>query len=167
MPLTRRIFQNDVKPEYALALKERLVSFRARHLQETLPDIPKPALNRLGDILRPIQKIIRLVKPEIEESFLKFVEKIRQEKQLEKLDSVEAKVYLAVIEIKDRAKNAVLTNKQITEQINLGREYPYSDQRIGTVLDALGFKKTKTSIGGSAILLDDDHLNRLRDNYGL
>ena len=71
MPQSVRSFENDVSPESAIALKEHLISFRARHLGEVLPDIPKPAKGRLGDILKSLRQMILLAKPDKDSSFLK------------------------------------------------------------------------------------------------
>lgn len=53
MPESAKQFDEDVKPEAGLELKERLTAFRARHLNEPLPEASKPCKGRLGDILRP------------------------------------------------------------------------------------------------------------------
>lgn len=89
MPETSKRFENDVTPELSLSLKERLVAFRARHLGETFVNIPKPASGRLGDILKPLQQIIRLVKPEREIRFLELVKELEAERLIEKADSLE------------------------------------------------------------------------------
>ncbi|MDP3013993.1 MAG: hypothetical protein Q8M92_07115, partial [Candidatus Subteraquimicrobiales bacterium] len=74
-PATRN-FRNDITPKAALPLKEKLVAFRYRHMLTTMPDIEKPSLGRLGDILKPLAQIIRLVQPEREIAFMELVKEI-------------------------------------------------------------------------------------------
>ena len=73
MPDSDRQFPDDVKPEDALDLKARLTAFPARHLNDELPAADKPAKGRLGDILRPLVQIIKLVYPEDEAEFMALV----------------------------------------------------------------------------------------------
>ncbi len=68
LPEAGRTFNNDVRPETSLPFKERLVAFRARHLQDDLPELDKPCDGRLGDITKPIMQMIRMVCPEYEDA---------------------------------------------------------------------------------------------------
>lgn len=76
MPEAVRVFNNDVTPEIGRPLKERLTAFRARHLWTVLPETPKPAQGRLGDILKPLLQIIRLARPEWENQFTSLVREV-------------------------------------------------------------------------------------------
>lgn len=169
MPQTSIQFENDVVPELALPLKERLVVFRARHLEESLPDISKPAKGRLGDILKPLHQIIRLVKPEREVSFLKLVEELEAERLIEKSDSLEAQILKIVIDLKDQVERDILPVKTITDTFNKDKaeKSQITYQRIGRRLSAMGFKKTKTSDNSSAIDWDEKKVEKLREVYGL
>jgi len=129
MPETNKRFENDVTPELSLPLKERLVAFRARHLGESLADIPKPAAGRLGDILKPLQQIIRLVKPEREESFLGLVKELEAEKLIEKADSLEAQILTVLAEAKGFVEQDFRKINDICEKGKnlLVRAYKYFD----------------------------------------
>lgn len=125
MPVTAKTFENDVLPELALPLKERLVSFRARHLRESLPEIPKPASSRLGDILKPLQQIIRLTKSEKETSFLKLAKELQEARLIEKTDSLEAQILKEITNLKESVNKSVLPVKDITNALNDGKSDKY------------------------------------------
>jgi len=69
MPESSRFFENDVRPEDGLSLKERLTAFRAKYMERPLPEAKKPCKGRLGDILRPLRQICILVCPDEEDLF--------------------------------------------------------------------------------------------------
>ncbi|MCL4354184.1 CHC2 zinc finger domain-containing protein [Patescibacteria group bacterium] len=169
MPETDRHFENTVTPEKALALKERLIAYRARHLYEQLPDVFKPANGRLGDILRPLYQIIKAIKPEREDSFLQLIKTLEKERMIEKSDSLEAQILLVVTGLQSQVERGVLPVKLITDTINESKqdEYKFSYQRIGRRLNALGFKKAKTADGSSAIIWDGNLLERVKQRYGV
>lgn len=169
MPETRKRFENNVTPEMSLPLKERLITFRAEYLGEILPDIPKPASGRLGDILKPLQQIIRLVKPDRESCFLGLVEQLQEERKIEKADSLEAQILKVLVEHRDEVERSILPVKLITDAFNDGRpdKFRLTPQRIGRRLSAMGFKKGSTGAGASAIIWDDDAITRLMRTYGL
>jgi DNA primase catalytic core len=169
MPETNKRFENDVTPESSLQLKERLVAFRARHLGESLADIPKPAAGRLGDILKPLQQIIRLVKPERETAFLALVKELEAERLIEKADSLEAQILTVVMVLEDQVERGILPIKTITDTFNEDRaeKAKITYQKVGRRLSAMGFKKARTSDGASAIVWDEEHIARVRDSYGL
>jgi len=169
MPQSIKTFESDVTQKLALALKERLVSFRARHMNEILPDIPKPVPGRLGDILKPLQQMILLAKPEKEASFLKLAKELQEERLLDRSDTLEAQVLTNMLKLKDGVLSGILPVKDITDTLNQGKtkEYQFTYQRIGRRLQALGFKKARTEGGASAVIWDERLLKSLVDTYGL
>lgn len=169
MPETSKRFENDVTPELSLPFKERLIAFRAAHLGETFADIPKPAAGRLGDILKPLQQIIRMVKPEREPSFLKFVRELEAEKLIEKADSLEAQILMTLVGLKGQVEKGILPVKAITDAFNEGKseKSQVTYQRIGRRLSAMGFKKARASDGASAIIWDEESIERMKETYGL
>lgn len=169
MPETSIRFENDVTPEISLPLKERLIAFRARHLGEGFTDIPKPAAGRLGDILKPLQQIIRLVRPDREPTFLRLVKELEAEKLIERRDSLEAEILATLIGLKDEVEHGILPVKLITDTFNEGRSEKsrISYQRVGRRLSAMGFKKGRTSDGASAIIWDAEGIERMEETYGL
>ncbi|MBN1871357.1 MAG: toprim domain-containing protein, partial [Candidatus Omnitrophica bacterium] len=169
MPDTTKRFEDDVTPLRALSLKEKLVTFRARHYGEVLPPIPKPASGRLGDILKPIQQIIRLVRPEREPAFLKLVKKLESGKLIEKADTIEAQILTVVSNLRSSVDRGMLSVKEITDRFNEDRsdKYKVTYHRIGRRLSAMGFEKVRTGSGASAIVWDEEKLERIKGSYGL
>ncbi len=169
MPETGKRFENDVTPELSLPLKERLIAFRARHLGEILPDMPKPAPGRLGDILKPLHQIIRLVKPEREPSFLRLIKELQSERLVEKADSLEARILEVICMSESEVVTSKLTVKTITDKFNEGRseKEKVNSRTIGRRLKAMGFKKVRMGDGSMAITWDNILIDRLRETYGM
>ena len=169
MPASSRIFEDDVTPESALPFKERLTAFRARHLGEKLPNILKPARGRLGDILRPLLQIIRLVRPEKEDAFMELVRSLQEDRLMEKSETLEARILKTVLELRGDVVNGVLPVKLITDTFNNGlpEKSQITYQRVGRMLKSMGIQKCKTNQGGAAILWDEKGLCVLGVAYGL
>lgn len=169
MPDTTRQFDDDVTPETALPLKERLVAFRARQLGMPLPEAEKPAHGRLGDILRPILQVIRLVRPDREGALIDLVHLLEGERRLEKTETIEAQILQAAVLLRDRVENGILPVKFIVENLNLDKpdRQKLSPQLVGRRLTALGIKKAKTVGGASAVIWDQRQLEQIASKYGL
>lgn len=169
MPDTSKMFESDVTPEAAQPLKERLVAFRARHLGESLPDIPKPALGRLGDIARPFFQVIRLVRPEREEALLRLVQRVGEERLIERADSVDAEIIKAVLESGGGVHNGKLSVQRVGDAYNAGKseKEKLNNRRVGSRLKAIGFEKDRMNDGTAGIVWDERKLERFCQAYGL
>jgi hypothetical protein len=175
MPDTEKRFELDVKPEYALELKERLSAFRARHMNVPLPAIEKPAPGRLGDILKPLLQIITKVKPGRCSAFKELIKELRARRLTDKADSLEAAILTVIISLQDDTIRGVLPNttilpvKTITDKYNEevdALKYRISYQKVGRRLDAMGFSKTRYQ-NRSAIIWDDEKIKKLAKSYGI
>jgi hypothetical protein len=168
MPESDRRFDNDVTPEAALGLKERLVEFRARHLGVPFPELPKVARGRLGDILRPLHQIVRRVRPEREAAFMRLVASIESAKLIEKADTLEAQIVAVLVELEGSVDRGMLSVKLITDTLNKGRpeRAQISYQRAGRRLQAMGFEKCRAG-NNAAIVWDRGKIERLEESYGL
>jgi hypothetical protein len=166
---TRKRFEEDIKAEDALPLKERLVAFRAECLGGDLVDISKPVSGRLGDILKPLYQVILLINPEKKEAFLKFAKELELDRRVEKSISFEAQLIRIIAGLEDRVEKGILPIKLITDTFNRGKSENQwvTYQRIGRVMKSLGFKTGKTSDGASAIIWDEEKLSLLKETYGL
>jgi len=169
MPPARRAFDTDVIPEAALPLRERLVAFRARHLGQPLPEVDKPAPGRLGDILKPLRQVVRLVRPEREDAFLDFAAGLHRERLQEKAETLESDLLRALDSLRDQVEGGLLPVKLVTETINEGRYerdliFP---QRVGKKMRSLGFQKGRRTADGATIKWDDEKLVRAMEAYGL
>ncbi|MFH1374369.1 MAG: hypothetical protein ABII79_11285 [bacterium] len=168
MPQTAKRFENDITPEIALPLKEKLLAFRARHLGEPFPDIAKPAFGRLGDILKPLQQIIRAVSPEREKSFLELVRDLERERLNEKADSLEARILTVLESLRNQVDKGKLAIKDITDSLNEGKteRNQIRYQTIGRRLSAMGFEKARMG-NNMGIVWNEDQIERFRSAYGL
>jgi len=169
MPESIKSYEEEVIPEKALPLKERLVAFRARHLGiATLPDSEKPARGRLGDILKPIIQVIKLVKPGRERAMLELVSQIQAERKEQQSDSYEARLLTAIISLEDEIDDGLLPIQSITDRFNVSvkERFQASTKTIGWRLKSLGFMKRRRN-NGMLIEWDEKLIIKLSERFGL
>lgn len=169
MPDTAIRFENLVKEEKSLLFKERLVLFRARHLGKPLPDTENPTHGRLGEILKPLLQIIRMVYPKKEQNLQNIIRFIKNQRMIEKTQTIEAKMLLVIISLKSHVENGILPVKVITDTYNEYKrdKYKMSYPRVGRILSSMGFQKTHTSTGAVAIIYDEKNIVVMASTYGL
>ena len=162
-----RYFDN-IQPDDGLALRERLLAFRARHLEAALPDFHKPAPGRLGDILQPLGVVVRVMSPTHQDALLHVVDGFQARRLTEKSSTLEARIILAVDSLTPKVRGGRLLVKDVAARINQGRpeRTHLSEERLGPALAALGFEKKRTR-SGMAIIHDDEKLAVLKRDYGL
>jgi DNA primase catalytic core len=168
LPETNRKFEGDVTPFGARSLRERLVAFRARHMDSRLPKTDKPCRGRLGDITRPLVQVLRLVCPEAQPVLLDLLRKIETARRLQKTESLEAQIVAAIRSLEEEVRGGILPVKRITDVVNepRGEREKVTPQKVGRRLDALGFGKAKTSSNSSAIHWNEEFLRRVELAYG-
>lgn len=152
------------------ALRDRLCSFRARYLSERMPEVSRFLKDgRLFDAVEPLHKILKLVKPDIENSFFSFFKEIEKERKEDTYDSFDAEIVKALIECRDKVEQGKILVSFIKERFNHGRpENEHLNVRtIGRALSRLGLKKTRTTGGIHARLWDNRRIERLSKKYGL
>ena len=169
MPESNRKFEEEVKKEDGLPFKTRLLAFRRYYLERALPETLKPAAGRLGDILKPILQVATLVNPEKNSEILDLVRYIEGERLIEKSDSFEAQILRTILSLEDKVLNGILSNMAITDATNKDRpdRHKLSYHKVGRILSAMGFAKSRTNEGASAIIWDDAKIERLFRSYGL
>jgi hypothetical protein len=169
MPEATRRFEQDVTPGAARPLRERLVAFRARRLRGVLPEAGKPAAGRLGDIMRPLRQIVRLVRPDREGAFLSFIQGLQQERLADRADSLEGALLRILDGLRDRVADGLLPVRLVTQAVNEGRSE--RDQipapRVGMKLRSLGFGKGGRDREGMLVRWNEDVLARNMMSYGL
>jgi hypothetical protein len=133
----------------------------------------KPAKGRLGDILKPIQQIIKLVKPEMEGTFLELVEELSRKKITAQADSLEAGILWTILKLIDLGikdiKGSSMPVKSIADTFNEDRQekFKVTYQLVGRRLEAMGFQKHSLETGNAAIILDEKLLEQLKQRYGI
>ena len=162
---------SEVTREMGLPFRERLVAFRARHMNEALPEFTKLSLGRFGDITQALGRIMRLVSPELENNFGELMRYLWQEKMEEQANTPAAKVVLAIKKaVQAASQTSDLTGvieiqlAKVVEILNNPKEF--SPVKVGKLVKALGFEKRRKS-GGQSILVDPKLLRQLEVKYGL
>jgi len=165
-----RKFDEIIKKGMGLPFKDRLTAFRARFMNVNLPDIPKPAFGRLGDIMRPIVQIVGMVRPEAETILHGLIKEIENKRLIEKSVSIEAQLLITILHLERQAWNGLLLIRSIVELFNEGK--PEKDKRtdrfLGRLLSAMGFDKRRGGPNGeTAVVWDDKKIAQLIERFGL
>lgn len=166
-----RDFENDITAESCLELKERILALKARYLFTDFPPVVKPAKSRLGDIMKPLYQLIKLLYPlpELEEVFLKFVEKLETDKIQNQMESIEQGVLQALFILRNSVTNGHLSIKEISHEFNVYRDprFHKSNNSIGWILKDLQFQKITLPDGTRAIEFNEKLLNAQLITHGL
>jgi polyhydroxyalkanoate synthesis regulator phasin len=137
---------------------EKLIDKLVKKMDE---DSYKP---RVNDLLKIIQLTREVAKTADQKSFWDMIEEVRQE-ELPKMypdeNSLESLIKAAIYSLRFEVKNGIVSVKAITDAYNLGRseETRLTYQRMGRLLNQMGFVKAKTSNGCSAIFWNDSLLS--------
>jgi len=169
MPQSRRRFEDDVTPEAARPFRERLVAFRARHMNGALPELSKPAAGRLGDILKPLVQVVRLARPDAEGVLRGLIIELQGDRLADKADTLEAEILRIMDGLREKVVGEVLPVASVTEVLNEDRpaENRISPQRVGKKLRSLGFRSGTRAAAGATVKWDDEKLVRAMEAYGL
>lgn len=161
-PRSSRLFHNDILPEDGLPYRERLAAFRARWLDKTPPEADKPVHGRLGDILRPVGRILKIVGGD-DSWFAEFARKQERERRNQQV-TVEA---AALEAIGKRAADGARTipKADILAEVN-GILEGVSANKLGRVLREMGFADCKHG-GKRAIRAEPELLKRLLHRHGI
>jgi hypothetical protein len=168
-PLADRPFESEAVIEsLSWNLRARLTAFRAKYLNQPLPDVPAIGSCRFADIMSPLHQMIRLANPGVEERFLKLAASLGRERLLEKAESPEGELLRAVIANKPKVAKGRLAVAEITSALNEGKDpgFRVNERTVGWRLRALGFARNRTSTGHAAIVWNEEQISRLRRAYG-
>ena len=167
MPQATRSFEQDVLPEDGLPFKERLVAFRARWLDRSLPEMNKPCLGRLGDVLKPINQIVKICCPD-DSWFGPFVAGIEKNRKLSRSESEDARIIQAILAARPALKHGHLFNEDVLAHLN--KDIPLSErispQAFGKTTSGMGFKRYASG-QKRGFYWDAELLKSLCQRYGL
>jgi len=166
MPESSRQFEDDVRPEDALPLRERLVAWRARHMDSELPETLKPCRGRLGDILKPLRQVILMVAPGEEQRFLNLCVEIQNQRYEILSDTLEASIMQAISDLEDQIENCKLLSKTITEKLNedVPEKFHRAQRTITQACKRMGFCSTR-SCGDTYIEINEVLFSQLCQRY--
>jgi hypothetical protein len=168
MPEAAEDFEFPVTAEAALPLKERLVAFRARHVDSELPDAEKPVRGRLGDILRPLAQLCRLVAPQDEPDFVRLAECFEGERAIVRGHSLEATVLVALLALEDEVDKGVIPLRRVAALVNGDRpeRERVTGHRLGKTVRALGLR-TRRSTSGFVIEYQGAYVRLVARRHGV
>lgn len=169
MPDSERDFPHPVTRERGLLLRERLVAFRARHLEAELSGAPRLARARLGDIVHPLATIVQLMSRQHLEAFRALVGTIENARLADKSTTIEALIIEAMLGLGDKVEGGILGVQAITDAINEGQSERFrrGTRSVGWKLTALGLTRARLSKGARAVVYDPEQLARLAAHYGV
>jgi hypothetical protein len=170
MPPLRRAFPKQVATqEVALPFRERLLAFRAWHLNEELPEFTSSCYDRLGDITDPIFQIIQMVKPEAKAYVFGTIDKLSEDALACRQDSPDIRILRVVCGLAEITRGDFLTVEEIRQHVNGVRDglSVLSAESIGRRLTAFGFERFSTSDGTRAIRYNPSWLSSLLSRYGI
>ena len=167
MPEAHRQFNDDVKKINGLPFKERLLGFRARWIDRDLQAVEKPCNGRLGDILRSIRQIVKIVSTD-ESWFLTFVTGVEQRRKLTGADGLDAQVVNAIKESMNTITKGHMFHEDILRKVNANKSETekISSQKLGKIIARLGFEKY-TSGQQRGLYWNAELYKRLCERYGI
>jgi hypothetical protein len=166
MPESSRQFENDVRPEDALPLRERLVAWRGRHMDNDMPEAKKPCRGRLGDILRPLRQVVLMVAPDQEERFFRLCSEIQNQRYDTLADTLEASIMQAISDLEDQIENCKLLSKTITEKLNedIPEKFHRAQRTVTQACKRMGFRSIR-SCGDTYIEINEILFFQLSERY--
>jgi hypothetical protein len=167
MPESIRDFDESVTPDNCLEWRERLVAFRARNIDRTLPHVTKPVHGRLGDIMRPLRQVIHLLAIQ-EEWFLNLVKEVAEDRKVSFHDIKEVEVLRAILEARNSVQNGRLLHRDTLLFVNKERQKKdwFNPITLGRIVVRLGFKSCTTG-SHRGIHWDEQILKKLCNRYGV
>jgi hypothetical protein len=163
----------NLTPEMALPLKDRLTAWRARMIEKNLPEVePLEGIGgRLWDISRPLFQLAQMVAPETFEMIRTVVLGMAGQKVENKRDTLEGKIVDAVDKLVDRKAPEPweVPVEKIRGHVNAtiaNDQYHYSSQKIGRRIESLGVESKKIC-GLARVRITARELNMLKEQHGL
>ena len=167
MPQATRSFEQDILLQDGLPFKERLVAFRARWMDRQLPEMSKPCLGRLGDVLKPINQIVRICCPD-DSWFGPFVAGVERNRRQSRSESEDARIIQAILAARSSLKHGHVFNEDVLSKLN--KDVPLSErispQALGKTTSSMGFRKYASG-QKRGFYWDAELLKSLCQRYGL
>lgn len=162
----------NLSPEMALSLKERLTAWRARMMGTRLPHAaPIPGISgRLRDISKPLFQLAQLVAPEAVEPMKRVLLEMAGQKIEDKKESLEGRIVAAIYSKAqfDGGVECQIPVEAVRTLLNAGKpeQYHISSQKLGKRIKSLSIN-TRDWDGRSQIFITAKELDVLLEQYGL
>jgi 5S rRNA maturation endonuclease (ribonuclease M5) len=159
--------EQSVDQEWANDLRERLTLFRAKFIDQKMPEVTPIARGRLQEIIGPLHQISKLVCPDKEKDLIEIVKKINKTKAEEEGMSLEAEIVSAVYREYLNTQEANILTRTITAHINndRGDNDKKSDSLISRSLKRLGFEKIRFKDGKMGFHVKENLLEKLKKQF--
>jgi hypothetical protein len=168
MPEARSIYDNNNSVEELQDLRAKLLSFRARYMNEDLPYAGKPIAGRLGDLMQPLFAVAQLLPPEATENLEKLIEGLDTERREAEAETLAGRIVEALSSLQNELEGGRLAVDRLREELNEGvdERWHVSPQKLGHELSALGIMRTKSQ-GKIYIIWSPDAMRRTFARFGL
>ncbi len=148
-------------PEKAQELKDRLTAWRAKVINEPLPEIEAiPELvGRLWDISKPLLQVCKLVYPEGLVELVETLKGVADQRLEDKKDSIEGQIISVIYDLSPEGiPEWTIKTQDILNILNEKRpeNYKLSSQYVGIKLKAIGIKTRKVHGYSEAIIKKSD-----------
>lgn len=159
-------------PEMGVPLKERLIAWRARMMDQHLPELrPVGGISgRLWDISKPLFQLCQMIKPEVMDVMAGVVAAMADKRAEDKKDSVEGQIVKAIAAIADfeGQYEVALSQMDILNELNLLKDqrFKMSPVKLGNRLNSLSVRK-RTVNGCRQVVITRSELELLMHQYGL
>lgn len=162
-----RNFPDEPTPESLLPMKERLTAMHARWKSKDLPEIDKPAKDRLGDIMKPLCQTMLAIAPDRINDFTALVKLLETSKAESKSLTKEGRLVQAVIDLRDEVIGGIIKTETIVNHMNeaVPDRFHSGSVSIGKMLAALGFEGDRLG-DKRGIKYDEEHIDILAIRYG-
>lgn len=146
MPEARGIYPNNNSYTELEELKARLLAFRGRHMGRALPEVEKPTVGRLGDVIQPLLCVARLLPGQAEQAIIELIKELEEDRRDTESESLAERIAQAIYDLQDEVVNDRLPVERVREKINEGidERVHKAFQTIGRELSAMGIKRKKS-----------------------
>ena len=100
MPEARGKYPNNNSSEHLADLKAGLLAFRARHMDERLPDIEKPVPGRLGDITHPLLSVAGFLPVEAKTGLLTLIGELETQRKEDQAETLPGQIATALYDLR-------------------------------------------------------------------
>jgi hypothetical protein len=136
-------------------------------MDRVLPDAEKIFTNRLGDIIRPIHQIVKIV-DQSDQWLVEFASMVEANRKKAGADSLDAQVVAAMKESQGTISHGHLFHEHILANLNRGKSprEEITPQKLGRITQRLGFEKY-TDGQRRGIVWNQDNFLRLCERFGI
>jgi len=172
MKKASRQYNDDIDENLALDFIERLNAFRARWIDKEKIQVTKPAVDRMGDIMRPIAVILKMIGVD-DVWFRELLVSVTETDDNVKSDTREAKCLRALCNCMSSVAKTRIECREIAAVYNglfcqdLPEKYHIKTNGVKKTFKELGFDVRNGDSGVPGVKIDIDLLQKSLTDYGM